>query len=395
MAKILYAWELGGGYGHIDRIFPIGERLQTDGHSLTYALRNLALAGKRASGRPALLQAPMFTDTPDAPAVPVNYSDILLRCGYADAQQLMALVEGWLHMFRLCQPDLLLFDHAPTAMLAAKILALPGCNIGTGFLVPPTDAPTMPDLQPWRQTDLATLQAADHQLLASINQVLNNHDCSPIDRVGELMQDFTPILLTWPETDHYGPRHEAEYLGPLLNSSGRAQHDGWAQADHPRVFAYLTDYYKFYQPVVQQLAASQINVLMHVRQQAQQHSPQVNGDKLYLSTQPIDLEWALPHSDLIICHGGQATVNFALKHGVPLLILPQQLEQSLMTYRLNRQGLVASLDPTRGIHWSKAISRLINHPEMQRNRQNFCNRHANHDNRQVLRRAVDIMSARL
>ena len=50
MATILFAWELGGGYGQLDPIFRLGGGLEAAGHKLHYAVRDLARAELCAAG---------------------------------------------------------------------------------------------------------------------------------------------------------------------------------------------------------------------------------------------------------------------------------------------------------------------------------------------------------
>jgi hypothetical protein len=54
---------------------------------------------------------------------PLNYADILLRFGYADSNDLLGLVVAWRELMRLTGFELVLADHAPTAILAARTLA--------------------------------------------------------------------------------------------------------------------------------------------------------------------------------------------------------------------------------------------------------------------------------
>ena len=50
MSKILYAWELGGGYGHIGPFYPVAMELKKRGHEVIFTLKDLehidALLGK-------------------------------------------------------------------------------------------------------------------------------------------------------------------------------------------------------------------------------------------------------------------------------------------------------------------------------------------------------------
>lgn len=44
MSRILFAWELGGGYGHLGPFRPIAEALLAQGHELTLAVRDVERA---------------------------------------------------------------------------------------------------------------------------------------------------------------------------------------------------------------------------------------------------------------------------------------------------------------------------------------------------------------
>jgi UDP:flavonoid glycosyltransferase YjiC (YdhE family) len=57
----------------------------------------------------------------------------------------------------------------------------------------------------------------------------------------------------------------------------------------------------------------------------------------------INLEALLPRTDLVICHGGDATVYQCVAHGTPLLGLPFQGEQTWSLERVARLGLGEAL----------------------------------------------------
>ena len=46
MATILFAWELGGGLGHLTVIKPLAEALRDQGHRVVIAVRNFAWLSK-------------------------------------------------------------------------------------------------------------------------------------------------------------------------------------------------------------------------------------------------------------------------------------------------------------------------------------------------------------
>ncbi|MCG8648763.1 MAG: hypothetical protein MI861_02960, partial [Pirellulales bacterium] len=62
MAKILFAWELGGGLGHIGPFAPIARQLLCQKHEVCLAVRDISRVGKLYSGLDVtLFQAPTKT----------------------------------------------------------------------------------------------------------------------------------------------------------------------------------------------------------------------------------------------------------------------------------------------------------------------------------------------
>lgn len=138
MSKILCIWELGGGYGHMEKILPLALNLRHRGHEVTFALRDLSLA-EIVLGRHGfpLLQAPIWIQkVTGLPEPPLNYGEILHRFGFLDKSGLTGMVKAWLSLFELVKPDLLLIDHAPTALLASMNTGIPRCLVGNGFFSP-------------------------------------------------------------------------------------------------------------------------------------------------------------------------------------------------------------------------------------------------------------------
>jgi hypothetical protein len=59
MARILFAWECGGGIGHLTRYSELIDQLIADRHEILFAARSLSSASKVFGGRAVtLMQAP-------------------------------------------------------------------------------------------------------------------------------------------------------------------------------------------------------------------------------------------------------------------------------------------------------------------------------------------------
>src|SRR4051812_1763215 len=94
MATILFAWELGAGFGHLAPYRTLAETLSDAGHRVIFAVQNVARA-ESILGQKKLtcVQAPVNIYCPhNVNLEPATFSDILSIHGYADPISLASLV---------------------------------------------------------------------------------------------------------------------------------------------------------------------------------------------------------------------------------------------------------------------------------------------------------------
>ena len=120
MARVLCAWELGSGLGHISRLIPIARELRGMGHEVVMALRDSVYMDLARSAGFEVLAAPLLRGPKVPNPSPLNLSDILLNLGYDDARGLHGALAGWRTRFiGLLGPvdrrDSLLADLEPAA----------------------------------------------------------------------------------------------------------------------------------------------------------------------------------------------------------------------------------------------------------------------------------------
>lgn len=341
MAKILFAWELGGGMGHLDPMFRIGAVLQERGHEVLYAVRDMARVEARAPAGSAVVQAPFAHSSERRREPALNYADILLRCGYEDEAGLCGLVRAWQQLFGLFGADLVLADHAPTALLAARLAEIPACTAAMGFAAPLQSDP-LPSIQPWRQIPSRQLAQCDAKALATINGVCGRLGGRPLEKVADLFDLAQNFLCTFPELDHYGQRTDGLYCGPLYGALGE-RYAAWQERPGPRIFAYLSAGHAQFKPLMEQLRGSDFSVLVYARDQQTPLSEATVEGNVLMAPRPAAMDWLTPLADLVICHGGHGTCSAVLLGGVPVLMLPQHLEQTFLGTRLAQQGLGAVL----------------------------------------------------
>lgn len=334
MAKVLIAWELGANLGHLTRLRPVATALHSRGHTLSFALRDVM--GSRAVLPPGLgrvFQAPLAINAAPRPAW--TMADVLVACRHGDATGLAGLVAAWQSLIEASGCEVLIADHAPTALLAARVTGIPAVHIGHGFSVPPRLSP-LPVFRDWSPPPATHAAEVDAQVLGSVNTVLREAGAAPLDRLCDLFYPERTLLCTWPELDHYGGlgRSTADYVGPDCEYAPGAE-PAWPNGHGPHVLAYLRRSHPGHADVLRALASAGLPTLCYLPGEGIEP---VSAPSLRYSRQPIDLRRALPRCSLLVCHAGQATVAQALRLGIPVLMLPEHAEQHLIARQVERSG---------------------------------------------------------
>lgn len=328
MSRVVFAWELGGGYGHIAGFVPIAQQLQQRGHEVIFVVKDLAHA-------PTLLgengfwyfQAPVHwpAAVPLAPAL--SYADVLLNSGFAEKPGLLARTQAWRTLFECLASDLIMVDHAPTALLAVRGVQVPRALFGTGFCSPPRVSP-MPSIRPWSPVTDEQLAQSEARAVKAVNSVLDQMGGGPLEKLGDLFEVEEDFLCTFPELDQYQGRLNARYWGPRFDYEGGIA-PVWPSGGDRRVFAYVNRAYRAFEPLMQQLCDAPWSVLAHIPGASAAISRKYDRSNVTVWPKPINLPQAGAQCDVAICHAGMGTVTAMLLAGKPLLLLPMHTEQVL------------------------------------------------------------------
>ncbi len=343
MASIFYAWELGANFGHVGRFMPLARRLRDAGHAVHWAVSQPALVGGLlAQAGFTWLPAPA-TQEAQCKAPPLSYADILLRFGYADDRALFGLVGGWRELMRLTAARLVLADHAPTAMVAARTLGIPVMLFASGFAVPPRVSPT-PNMRPWAAIPERVLMELDRAALASVNAVLSRYRTEPLPRLADMFDVAEDGLLTFPELDHYRNRGPARYWGSLGNTGTGAVVE-WPPGERPRIFAYLRRECGHHETVLTALQAFDRPAVIYFPDLPNAGRKLFDSPRLRFLDHPADIAQVAREADLGINYAGPATATAFLLAGKPLLLLPTHLEQFLLARRVAEMGAGILIHP--------------------------------------------------
>ena len=357
MVRILFAWELGNNLGHLARDLPLARACRQAGYEVVMAVPNLHGAAAFLAGEDfTLVQAPVLRPSRRRPLPPVNYADMLLHEGYDDEGALEGALRGWEGLFALAKPRLMVYNHAPTALLAARAARLPVQLIGTGFEIPPDVSP-LPSFRPWEAIHEQRLHDAEAHCLAQINACLVKRNAVRVNAINDLFPAKNIALTTFAELDPFGPRENVSYLGAGY-AMPAMPFVSWEAERKYRVFAYLRPTVPGIESVLMALQLFNAEVVCAVPGLPPEWPRRFS--KLRFFSHPVDLPQLLQAADLVITYGA-TTVPTALLAGVPVLAIPQVIEQYLsgLALEATSAGLMLRDKRTEPL-CTQLIDRLLN-----------------------------------
>jgi UDP:flavonoid glycosyltransferase YjiC (YdhE family) len=334
MSRILFAWEMGTHLGHLTRDLPLARSCRDAGHEVTWVAADTTLAAGLLAGEGfTILKAPALRRSGQSDA-PANHAAMLLAHGFDHGANLADAVQAWRDIFRQAQADVMVYNHAPTALLSARVSGLPALVCGTGFEIPP-GTPALPGFRPWMAIPEAEHHRTERRLLTTVNRLLQEHAQAPLPRLASLYTTHRPLLTTVPELDPFGPRRDADYIGPVYALPATTSPAWDTTAPGKRIVAYLRPTVAGAEALLESLQARGDQVICAM--------PGLPPDwparyhRLHFYPHAIGLDTLLPGADLMISSGA-STIGTALLAGVPVLLIPQVIEQYLGGLPLERLG---------------------------------------------------------
>ena len=387
MATILFAWELGAGLGHLVNLRPLVHGVAARGHRAVLVLRDLSRVRLVIpDSAAAVFQAPHQTREPLLSGEPCSFAQILQRVGFNEQAELGTLVEAWRNIYAATQPDLIVFDHSPTALLAAHGLPARRALLGAGFFCPADETP-LPNLRAWTSPDLAQLTRDEMSVLDRINQILAAAGQPRLERVAQLYRQVDEnFLLTFAELDPYGNRPGVHYRG-VWTDAGGARCD-WPAGPGKRVFAYLKPV-----PALPELFAALGQLKARVLVSADGFSPRLlarlSTDRVTIVPKPLSIGQVAADCDLAVLNGNHGTVAAMLLAGKPTLQIPIFLDQALIMQAVVRAGCGLGASPTGGDPIALRLASLLDEPRYADAARRFAARYAAYKPQEQIESIVD------
>jgi hypothetical protein len=344
MKKVVFCWELGGNYGHITSFLPFYRELIKAGFQVDFVLRDLNFAHQLLGGVGVrYFQAPLPRDERNAAINTYSHTDLLAQIGYLETDRLTSYVSAWRDLFLVLGADIIIADHAPTALLAARTLGLPATMFGSGFLIPPRQSP-MPVFHVWSNVPRHIAYQHDEPVLAAVNNVLVHFNGVPMNSICELFDVAERFLCTTPELDHYLKREGEEYWGPYFIDDIGVEPE-WPDVSGPKVFAYITLKIKNMEYLLEELQRLPGSKLIHIPRASADLISRYSSADLKIESVPVKMSAVIKSAHLVVNQGGIGTVSACALAGVRQVLVPTQLEQRMLCKKLVSLGLAYGVDP--------------------------------------------------
>jgi UDP:flavonoid glycosyltransferase YjiC (YdhE family) len=329
VAKIALTWELGAGLGHLSNLQVLAEALVRLGHRVVFWVPDVVASAAWLRGYGPIYPFPRWRR--EIGFAPASYAEMMLATPFADAGALRAITESLVHSLRAEQPDVVVADHAPSALLAARLLGLPTANLGAGFFLPPVEAP-LRIFRVWESVPTARVLASEASVLGNANTVLTELGGQPLERFADLLDTPTRLLTTWPELDHYGHRPAETYYGPTFVAD-RGIQPAWYQREEPRIFAYLKTETPGFERLIKSLSRVRATTLLYLQGVDAATASALSTARVKVVHEPVAAVAALEQCDLHISNGGHALTCAAMLVGKPTILVPLSAEQYILARR--------------------------------------------------------------
>lgn len=376
MAKVVLVWEMGADLGHVTRLDTLARHLCERGHTVT-AIFSDATAIQRISTAATthfypILQGPSWPmRRQKLSRPPASLAEVLLSAGFYRSNVIAEKLLHWKALFSKMQADIILYDYAPTALLATRKFTGRRINLSDPFSMPPESVP-LPRFDQNAKVSEQNLIISEQRLVAATNEALREVGLDEIAHAYELFKGDKSFLLSIPELDPFSHlRNSDDYIGLLEAPNFEKRKLLWNSRDKAKkVFGYLKPSYPQLNRFLKALGGAHIQGRFFIPDARQDTLDICRESNIEISDTPYDLS-NLSECDLAICHAGHSTLLGNVLNGVPTLLIPLQQEQLSVTQKAISGGFALGLghDIAEERHIISALDQLLHNDSFRRKAQ--------------------------
>jgi UDP:flavonoid glycosyltransferase YjiC (YdhE family) len=332
--RILLAWELGSGQGHIFRLNSIAQTLRQRGWQPVFALQRLDGAAGEALGAEQSHQAPIWPGLTDEaafrlPGRGVSLADNLGSVGMRSSDAVKHMLDEWDGLFALIRPDTVVADFAPACLVAARG-RIPSVAVGNGFTLPPATLEHFPNLDP----DGRAPYLDDAELCTAFNDTLKASDRRPLQFLPEIFSADRSCVATFTELDPYAGARRHAPSAPWVPEWNRSQ-----SMQREELFVYLGAKQSIQPHVLSALARvakSDVPVRVHIPHLEDEARDWLVENGLVYEPEPVPFDDIQARARMVLSLGSLGFVSCALAAGIPQIVVPTALAMELTGIAVER-----------------------------------------------------------
>lgn len=336
MKTVLFAWEHGGGFGHIASLRRLAAVLKRHEMRPVFVLKHPEVAHLEIDAE--ILQAPPWPVTAsdeNSLRSTATMNDQLASAGLADEHSLRSLLQAWDDILTTVAPNLVVADSAPAASMMSRG-RIPLIVVGNGYTAPPGEMKRFPPLH-----RVHPPRWSEDETLGTVNRVLQSLSRPPLERLPQTFSGDAQIVLTFPVLDPYDLQRSGPLAGPIFDSPPLE-----ARKDADDIFVYLS------RGVLSKLPFDIVPALLPLASRLVISAPDIasgqsddlarRGARVY--SQHLPLSETLASARLVIHFGGGGLAAHAIAAGVPQLVLATHIEQLLNGLQLEKARIGKVID---------------------------------------------------
>jgi UDP:flavonoid glycosyltransferase YjiC (YdhE family) len=331
--RLLFA--AAGGSGHVEPLLPLARATAERGHAVAFAVRPWMVAQVEIAGFAAFPAGADEGLRPvRRPLAPVDLDKEMRRFGSGfggriareRARDLLPLCATW-------QPDLIVCEETDFgAMLVAERCQIPHATVAViaagGFIRPGDVAGPLDEVR-------VAFDLPPDSGLTSPGRYLFLSPFPP---------SYRNTVDPWPAATHF-------YRVPAMAGELPNHLQAWLKRREARPLIYFTlgtvfplESGDLFARVLHALCDLPVDAVVTVGRDLDPGELGPQPEHLYI-TRVVPQNALLPHCNLVICHGGSGSVLGAMRHGLPMVLLPMGADQPRNGARCAELGLGLTLDP--------------------------------------------------
>ena len=336
--RVIICWELGAGQGHMMRLTRISETLTRRGIGIVSAhlchLDHAAALAPHIDG--PIRQAPCFSSpgaTPVVSALPhASFGDFLADIGYATDVRLSRQIGLWRRIFEEDRPDLVIGDHSPTALLAARSLGISTVAIGSPYCQPPSHLPEFP-----LRRSHTERRFSEATLLATLNTVLSGFGAEPLAAFPQVLDTDITGVGSLRQIDCYDGLRAMPLLPPFNACVPPAKQRG------NEIVACISVPGSPDDPVWEALASLGMPVLILAPHLSQALAQKLRRPNIVVSPKLLSPEEMAARCRVLVSNGNHGMLCFGIRAALPQVCLPVYGEHEANCAGLAAHGAILAI----------------------------------------------------